>query len=538
MHNLWYIYMEYLRSWERIMFEALSKAFGIFSGSGPAADSIDLVTANLQDGVVVIGKDLKINFVNKIFCQLMGKSAEQLVHLPVGNALSLMENGAISKAEDFLKPLLTNDFAVISGSRNLILPGGPVTVEINARVIPAANQIVLTIKNFPRPDTAGNQQPEAVPAPTKTPERPPADSQSEHQEVRNEAILRSIGDGLIVTDQQQKIVLINQPALEMLGYRTEEVAGRPVTEVAPIEYEQENLDPAGKPVPKSLLAYSKSSTTDFYLIKKDGTKFPAGITSSSAILNGQVIGNVILFRNISKEKDIDRAKNTFISIASHQMRTPLGSMKWNLEMLLDGDYGEIPKEAKNILEQVLDSNKRMVALVDDLLDVSRIDQGKAIDQLEMTEIVPIVSDSITEIKAVAQRKSVSLSMEIKGNPNPRVLVGPKRFREAIENLLSNAVKYSIQNGEVFVVVESSQDKVKISVADNGIGIPQKDQGRIFSRFFRADNAVRSETEGTGLGLFVVKSYAESWGGKTWFESQEGKGSTFYIEIPIKVAEEQ
>jgi len=236
---------------------------------------------------------------------------------------------------------------------------------------------------------------------------------------------------------------------------------------------------------------------------------------------------------LEQQKEIDKMKTEFLSIAAHQLRTPLGSMRWNIEMLLGGDVGEIPKTTKEVIKQVYESNQRMINLVNDLLNVSKIEQGKMKNKPELTDILKIIKEVIGEMKIEAEKKSISISLMIEKDSLFKVFLDRKRFREVMQNLLSNSIKYNCRGGRVVVGIKSLNGCMQISVRNTGTGIPKKDQTRVFSKFFRASNAVKSETTGSGLGLFVVKSYVESWGGKVWFESVEGRETTFYFTIPMK-----
>src|SRR3989344_5657667 len=247
----------------------------------------------------------------------------------------------------------------------------------------------------------------------------------------------------------------------------------------------------------------------------------------------KISGGAIILHDITHMTEIDRMKTEFLSVAAHQLRTPLGSMRWNMEMLLTGDAGEIPQPIKEIIQQVYDSNQRMITLVNDLLNVSRIDQGRVKDEPELTDLVEIVKAAIVEMEPMAKKKSVGIELNIGSDGLPKIMIDPKRFREAIQNLISNAVKYNQPDGKVIVSVDKQDEYMRIKVADTGMGIPKNNQGRLFSKFLRAENAVKSETEGSGLGLFVVKSYVEGWGGKVDFESEEGKGTVFTITLPLE-----
>lgn len=244
-------------------------------------------------------------------------------------------------------------------------------------------------------------------------------------------------------------------------------------------------------------------------------------------------GGAIILHDITHITEVDRLKTEFLSVASHQLRTPLGSMRWNMEMLLGGDFGDLKPEVKETVKHIYESNTRMITLVNDLLNVSRIDQGRVADEPKLTDILKIIQDAVDEMQPLAKQQSVAINFEVKKDHIPKIMLDPKRFREVIQNLLSNAVKYNKPQGTVNINVERTDHHVEIKIADTGMGIPKKDQKKLFSKFFRAENAVLAQTEGSGLGLFVVKSYVEAWGGKVEFESQEGKGTTFIITLPFE-----
>ncbi|MDQ3076046.1 MAG: ATP-binding protein [bacterium] len=237
-------------------------------------------------------------------------------------------------------------------------------------------------------------------------------------------------------------------------------------------------------------------------------------------------------QDITKEKEIDKQKSEFISIASHQLRTPLGSMRWNLE-LIESDIKNLPEEAQERFREVCKSNLRVINLVGELLNVTRIEAGRVQDDPTLTDIDTVIETAVKEMTPEADRRSVKLEFLNKKQEIQPILIDSKRFREVLQNLLSNAVRYTKEGGRIVTTLDKDEDFLIISVKDDGIGIPEKDLPRIFSKFFRSDNATKFDTEGSGLGLFVVKSYVEGFGGKVWFETKEGEGTTFYFTLPTK-----
>lgn len=358
----------------------------------------------------------------------------------------------------------------------------------------------------------------------------------EQQVAEYEAILRGIGDGLLVTDAQNRVIMINEVGETLLGWEKGLIFGKPVADVAPLVQVKEGVVPSLEEVTESVLSVSsvqKLPAVTFYLVRRDGTKFPAKITASSVIIDKKIVGTVIIFRDISLEREIEREKSDFISIASHQLRTPLGSIKWNLEMLVNGEFGQLPDQAADVLGQIMASNERMIAIVNDLLSVSRIERRQIANKPETVEVLPIVKSVIGETDVMAKENNVTVTSQMTCEHSPFVLVDPKLFHEVVENLITNAIKYNHKGGKVSVYLSCPTAMVRVSVADTGEGIPSEEKDRIFTKFFRGNIAIRGDTDGTGLGLFVVKSYVELWGGKAWFESEEGKGSIFYLELPAK-----
>lgn len=229
--------------------------------------------------------------------------------------------------------------------------------------------------------------------------------------------------------------------------------------------------------------------------------------------------------------ELDRIKSEFISIAAHQLRTPLGSMRWNMEILLSDK--ELSIDAKERIRRIYNRNQEMIRLVYDLLTVSRIEQGRIQERKQATDISDVIKNAVSDMEDVAQDKGITIEV-VEKETIPVMLIDGQHLKEVLQNILSNAVKYNNGGGKVKIAISLIDNMyVQISISDTGIGIPKKDQPQIFSKFFRGENAFENQTEGSGLGLFVAKSYVDGWGGKISFKSEEGKGTTFYIELPIR-----
>lgn len=233
--------------------------------------------------------------------------------------------------------------------------------------------------------------------------------------------------------------------------------------------------------------------------------------------------------DITHEAEIDRAKTEFVSLASHQLRTPLSSMNWFAEMLMDGDAGKLNKKQQEFIGEIYAGSKRMTDLVSSLLNVSRIELGTFAITTEEVLLADIVTDVETELAyRIRDRKQTFTKKIPKMVP---IALDRKLTHMIIENLLSNAVKYTPEGGTINLTVQRKQDGIYILVKDSGVGIPKTQQDRVFQKLFRADNVVGSDTQGTGLGLYIVKSVVEAAGGKISFVSKENKGTTFTVVLP-------
>jgi PAS domain S-box-containing protein len=339
----------------------------------------------------------------------------------------------------------------------------------------------------------------------------------------------------------------------MLGWKAQEIIGKSMVEVVP----REDVNGVEVLFKERILTQVLSGkkfvanlTNPFYYIRKDKTRFPVSSIVAPVVLASKIVGAVEVFRDITKEKEIDKAKTEFVSLASHQLRTPLSTVSWYSEMLLAGDVGEMTPEQKKYLEEIYHGNQRMVDLVNTLLDVSRIELGTFIMESKPIDIVKLAQGVIEEHKLQIREKRIRFSNSF-GKNIQNIQADPKILRMVVQNLLSNAIKYTPEGGKVEVSISLKRgnlknvesgfknrktaggDTVLLKIIDTGYGIPIDQQNKIFTKLFRADNVIGKDTEGTGLGLYIAKSIVEQSGGKIWFESDENKGTTFYVQLPIQ-----
>ena len=234
---------------------------------------------------------------------------------------------------------------------------------------------------------------------------------------------------------------------------------------------------------------------------------------------------------VEKNKNTD-AQSEFINLTSHQLRTPLSGMKWLLELLQKSDTGSLNKKQKDFIEKIYSSNERMIALVNDLLEVTRIEQGDTKLYLQPTDLAPIIRALIKEKEKEVKKKHLQISFTTEQEPFPQVRTELNKIKQALFNIISNAVSYTPENGKIVIDLQKQDGTVLGTISDTGPGIPADQQKNVFTKFFRGSNVTSLETSGTGLGLYISKAFIEASGGKLWFKSEEGKGTTFYFTLPI------
>jgi len=340
--------------------------------------------------------------------------------------------------------------------------------------------------------------------------------------------LDSLNNGLIVIDTDFKVAIFNSRAEQFFLISKKKVTGEKISKFKALKYITDIFD--------EMAAHPRRSKMEvIYKPNKEEDIFIRLTTRVARDAKRKRIGYVMTARDETKERAVERLKNEFISIAAHQLRTPLSALRWIMETVLSGDLGKLTPELKEILNKADDSNKRMIALVNDLLNVSRIEEGRFLYDFKVDSIEELVKDIVSNCSTYANEQRVNLSLSIPTKKTPKIKVDGEKLNLAIRNLIDNAIKYSKPGDTVKIRIKTLKKKggvVQIAVKDKGIGINKKDQKKIFSKFFRAENAARFKTEGTGLGLFIVKSIVEASGGRIFFESDKKRGTTFYIELSI------
>ena len=348
-----------------------------------------------------------------------------------------------------------------------------------------------------------------------------------------DALFNSIGDGAIATDEYGKITRVNPVALSILGFDEEELLGQwfPKRIVA-LNADDHPINLIDRAITKAFLT-GEPAFEKIHYRRKDGKSIPVSISTSPIIWKNKPIGAVEVFRDITLEQQVDRMKSEFISLASHQLRTPLSAIKTYSHMLVDGMMGELNSKQKNSLNTIVTATNRMNELISTLLNITRIESGIIAVNPKLLNSKDIINEILPELEIMANHKGVFLQYKYKGSYSLNIKTDPLIVKEVLTNLISNAIKYTPQKGEVSLITTTRRTEIEFQIKDTGWGIPKSSQSQVFSKFFRAPNIIKKETSGTGLGLYLVKGLLDAIGGSIWFESKEGEGTVFFVTIPRK-----
>ncbi|MDP2664539.1 MAG: HAMP domain-containing sensor histidine kinase [bacterium] len=239
-----------------------------------------------------------------------------------------------------------------------------------------------------------------------------------------------------------------------------------------------------------------------------------------------------LTRANERLRDLDEIKSQFVSVAAHQLRTPLTGIKWTLNALLEEGLGRLNREQRKFAKDAYESTLRLIDLINDLLDASRLEEGRFGFKKKRQAFVPLVKKACETFKKAAAEKGVAFPLHLPKGAIPQLDFDEERMRIVLENLLDNAIKYTLPGGSVTVKLWQEKGKVIVEVADTGIGMAEDQISKVFTKFFRAENAQLYQTSGTGLGLYLVKNIVEHHGGAIFFTTKENKGSAFTFTLPI------
>jgi PAS domain S-box-containing protein len=351
---------------------------------------------------------------------------------------------------------------------------------------------------------------------------------------RSRGILEAVADGVVVTDAQNRITLFNASAERILDVRADQVIGKELDRLTGL------LGGSGSSWRSTIQNWSKEPTTvrakhsliEQITLENDRT---IAIHLAPVIWRTEFLGTVSIFRDITQEVQVDRLKSEFIANVSHELRTPLTSIKGYVEIMLMGAGGQATPQQEHFLRIVRENSDRLTVLVNDLLDVSRIQSGRIMLDLGMLDLRALAQEVLDEIRQRAQDNDKPMHFELNLQVDPLMAYGDmERTRQVLRSLVNNGYNYTPANGKVSIHIhEAGEGEIQVDVVDTGIGISAKDKPRIFDRFYRGEDPLVLATPGTGLGLALAKILVEIQGGRIWFDSSgiSGEGSKFSFTLP-------
>jgi PAS domain S-box-containing protein len=356
--------------------------------------------------------------------------------------------------------------------------------------------------------------------------------QAVNNKAEADALFASIGEGAIVTDSEGKISRINRVAEKILQIKAEDVVGKWYPDVLKIEDEEGNKIPnTERPITEVFLT-GQPVFRKVFTHRTDGKRVALAVTVSPVTHRGKPVGAIELFRDVSEEVRLDRAKSEFIALASHQLRTPATAVKQYLHMLLDGYAGELTESQRTFLRTANEGNERQLKIINDILKVAAADSGDMVLRYERVELGELIQSVVEEQQPKAAKSKQKLEFKRPGRPIYG-LVDPSAFRMVVENLVDNAHKYTYPGKTIEVSLSSNDDDTIISIRDEGIGIRKSDLSRLFVKFVRLESALTVSAGGTGLGLYWVKKVLELHDARIVVSSQVGAGTTFSIILPAE-----
>jgi len=362
--------------------------------------------------------------------------------------------------------------------------------------------------------------------------------QEQVEATKSSAILDSVADGVMVADADGQVIVFNTTAERILGLPSSRVLNRPVSAFAGL------YGAGGSQWAETVQRWMENPTEYQFgefleerFTLEDGRVI--SVRLSPVHMGDQFLGTVSVFRDITREVEVDRLKSEFVATVSHELRTPMTSIKGYADLLLLGAAGEVTEPQQRFLETIKQNADRLSILVNDLLDISRIDQGRVELKFTPVDVEDLLNRVVVHLQGRAEdeKKPMQIEAHLPEDRKLEIWGDYEKIVQIFNNLADNAFNYTPSNGQITLTASYDEhtDDVIISIADTGIGIAPEIADRIYERFFRGDETheLVMDTPGTGLGLAIVREFVQMHRGDIWFESEEGKGTTFYVRLPSR-----
>jgi len=355
--------------------------------------------------------------------------------------------------------------------------------------------------------------------------------------VTNElfSIISNLQDGIIMYTPEFKITFFNKAAEEIFNIKSVEVMETVMTpkntQIPRLKALAQVFFPTLAVSSSRVNEYDRNSQVTELVVGDSGLELR--VTNVKLLdEQGRVKGFVKVLYNRTRELQVLKSKTEFVSVAAHQLRTPLTAIQWAAESLLEDNEG-FKEQHNKMVEIIWQASKKILGIVDDLLNIAKMEEGRFGYSFKEVELIEFISTLLNSLKERTKDLGIKLFFDKPQSSRIIVQADPARLEMALSNIVDNAIRYNVKGGEVGVLIELLKDKpfVKISVRDTGIGILEDDIKRLFTKFYRGQNAVKVRVEGSGLGLYIVKNIIERHGGKIWVESEINRGTTIHFTLP-------
>lgn len=504
-----------------------------------ATGYVDAIISTLREPFLVLDKKLRIISSNRSFYVNFKVTQKETKN----QTLSKLGNGQwnIPKLIHLLKDVLRKKTVVMNYEvEHSFERIGRRIMNLNARRLRIPKELAMAITG----DKEEEEEELILLAIEDITERRRLEQRLAEAKAKDEAVLASIGDAVMACDKDGRVVLFNRVAETLTGFSVKEAIGKHYKHSIKFVREVDGK-PSNDFIAESLKTGQKAYMVNHtFLIRKDGFKIPVADSAAPIRgIDGVLIGCVIVFRDVTHERDVDKAKTEFVSLTSHQLKTPLTAIKWITEMLLNNKKGKLTEEQKGYLDDIRSENEQMIKLINALLDVSRLGLGTFAITPTLVNVNLLLRGIINELKPQIIANKLRLR-EKYIRQKLETFTDANLLRIILQNLLTNAISYTPEGGRIDVEISSkhkgeifgkrivAENSVVFMIADTGCGIPKQQQSKIFTKLFRADNARKVNVHGTGLGLYIIKSIIDKLGGAIWFTSKENKGTTFYVVVPF------
>lgn len=448
---------------------------------------------------------LVITILGLLVALLLTTFAKQMTHID-------KKKLEIGKKDNYLSPSLLNEISKLPGSGHQKTISNLLQEEVKKKVVTATQELSQKY------ETIIKEKDQTLESTQKK------YSQADSEKKQTESIIRSIAEGLVVVNNKGEVLLMNPVAKELLEVKEGKKKNKP------------NLSNLGDKYLVSLMDSAKENKEIVVQSSNDNTK--KVLRASSAVVeneNGKTVGMVSVLSDVTKQRELEEAKLNFLSNVSHEIRTPLVSIQKSVDLLLSKTAGSLTETQEKFLTITDHNLKVLTHLVNDLLDLSKLESKKIKLELKPAQIEEVIGDACKNLEGWANSKSIKIERTISANL-PKVNIDSFRIIQVLNNLIGNAIKFTPQNGKITVkarLPEQKKDKMEISITDTGIGIAEEDLDKVFDKFQQCGERAATDISGTGLGLSITKELIQLHGGEIWAESKKNQGARFIFTLPIK-----